>query len=84
MLSLCHQPVLVSYTHLDVYKRQQPPFPKVLLSGIWALRLFRDFRFHQSAPVLAVSAASGGNVVSENTIAVHEQTDAYIAMPHVM
>ena len=29
----------------------------------------------------ANKAASGGNVVSENTIAVHEQTDAYIAMP---
>ena len=28
----------------------------------------------------ANKAASGGNVVSENTIAVHEQTDAYIAM----
>ena len=26
----------------------------------------------------ANKAASGGNVVSENTIAVHEQTDAYI------
>lgn len=31
----------------------------------------------------ANKAASGGNVVSENTIAVHEQTDAYIAMPHL-
>ena len=28
----------------------------------------------------ANKAASGGNVVSENTIAVHEQADAYIAM----
>ncbi len=31
----------------------------------------------------ANKAASGGNVVSENTIAVHEQTDAYIAMPQL-
>ena len=28
----------------------------------------------------ANKAASGGNVVSENTIAVHEQTDASIAL----
>ena len=31
----------------------------------------------------ANKAVSGGNVVSENTIAVHEQTDAYIAMPQL-
>ena len=34
-----------------------------------------------ASDAFANKAASGGNVVSENTIAVHEQTDAYIAMP---
>lgn len=36
-----------------------------------------------ASDAFANKAASGGNVVSENTIAVHEQTDAYIEMPQL-
>jgi sugar (pentulose or hexulose) kinase len=51
---------------------------KNFLTMLLALALWQTV-----SDTFANKAASGGNVVSENTIAVHEQTDAYIAMPQL-
>ena len=61
------------YLHIDMAK-----FLRFIGFMVLALALWQTV-----SDTFANKAASGGNVVSENTIAVHEQTDAYIAMPQL-